>query len=96
MIKIFDYEKIYGFLGLILSNNTRFLFFCLFGISFAGDKLEGYLLVFGVPSILSASVALRQRRSDYRDSKISDGKSWNVHYRMRCLCFIFNRIFVHD
>ena len=36
---------------------------------FSGDKLEGIFVGIWVPSILSASVALRQRRSDYRDSK---------------------------
>ena len=36
---------------------------------FSGDKLEGIFVGIWVPSILSASVALRQRRSDYRDLK---------------------------
>ena len=36
---------------------------------FSGDKLEGIFVGIWVPSILSASVALRQRRSDYRESK---------------------------
>ncbi len=36
---------------------------------FMGFKLEGIFVGIWVPSILSASVALRQRRSDYRESK---------------------------
>ena len=36
---------------------------------FSGDKLEGIFVGIWVPSILSASVALRQRRSDYRNLK---------------------------
>jgi len=36
---------------------------------FSGDKLVGIFVGIWGPSILSASVALRQRRSDYRESK---------------------------
>ena len=36
---------------------------------FSGDKLEGIFVGIWVPSILSASVALRQRRSDNRNLK---------------------------
>ena len=36
---------------------------------FSGDKLEGIFVGTWVPSILSASVALRQRRSDNRNLK---------------------------
>ena len=36
---------------------------------FSGNKLEGIFVGIWVPSILSASVALRQRRGDYRNLK---------------------------
>ena len=36
---------------------------------FTGNQLEGIFVGICVPSILSASVALRQRRSDYRNQK---------------------------
>ena len=36
---------------------------------FTGNQLEGIFVGIWVPSILSASVALRQRRSDYRSQK---------------------------
>ena len=36
---------------------------------FSGNKLEGIFVGIWVPSILSASVALRQRRGDYRNQK---------------------------
>ena len=36
---------------------------------FSGDKLEGIFVGIWVPSILSASVALIQRRSDNRNLK---------------------------
>ena len=36
---------------------------------FSGEKLEGIFVGIWVPSILYASIALRQRRSDYRNLK---------------------------
>ena len=41
---------------------------------FTGNKLEGIFVGIWVPSILSASIALRQRRSDHTNQKnINDG-----------------------
>ncbi len=39
---------------------------------FTGNKLEGIFVGIWVPSILSASIALRQIRSDRINQKISD------------------------
>ncbi len=43
----------------------------LFSVSlwFSGNKLEGIFVGIWVPSILALSIALRQRRSDYRKNK---------------------------
>ena len=40
---------------------------------FSGDKLEGIFVGIWVPSILSASIALRQRRSDFFNTLV---KQW--------------------
>ena len=63
-------KKIMEFWGVNYPIILAFLSF-LYSVSlwFSGNQLEGIFVGIWVPSILSASVALRQRRSDYRSQK---------------------------
>lgn len=63
-------EKVAEFLGLYYPILLAFVSF-LFSVTlwFGGDKLEGIFVGIWVPSILSLSVALRQRRNDFRNDK---------------------------
>ena len=63
-------KKFMKFWGVYYQIISAFLSF-LYSVTlwFTGNQLEGIFVGIWVPSILSASVALRQRRSDYRNQK---------------------------
>ena len=63
-------NKFFEFWGLYYHIVLDFLSF-VYSVSlwFTGNKLEGIFVGIWVPSILSASVALRQRRKDHLESK---------------------------
>ncbi len=65
-------EKVAEFLGLYYPILLAFVSF-LFSVTlwFGGNQLEGIFVGIWVPSILSLSVALRQRRNDFRNDKFS-------------------------
>ena len=60
-------KKALEFFGLYYPILLAFVSF-LFSVTlwFSGNQLEGIFVGIWVPSILSASVAIRQRRNDYR------------------------------
>jgi hypothetical protein len=61
-------KKALEFFGLYYPILLAFVSF-LFSVTlwFSGNQLEGIFVGIWVPSILSASVAIRQRRNDYRE-----------------------------
>ena len=61
-------KKALEFFGLDYPILLAFVSF-LFSVTlwFSGNQLEGIFVGIWVPSILSASVAIRQRRNDYRE-----------------------------
>ena len=63
-------NKFFEFWGVYYPIVLAFLSF-LYSVTlwFTGNKLEGIYVGIWVPSILSASVALRQRRKDHLESK---------------------------
>jgi len=63
-------QKVAEFLGLYYPIVLAFVSF-LFSVTlwFVGNELEGIFVGIWVPSILSLSVALRQRRNDFRNDK---------------------------
>ena len=66
-------KKTIEFWGLYYPVILAFLSF-LYSVTlwFTGNKLEGIFVGIWVPSILSASIALRQIRSDRTNQKVSD------------------------
>ena len=66
-------KKTIEFWGLYYPVILAFLSF-LYSVTlwFTGNKLEGIFVGIWVPAILSASIALRQRRSDRTNQKVSD------------------------
>tara|TARA_B110000977_G_scaffold24278_1_gene29540 strand:+ start:60 stop:269 length:210 start_codon:yes stop_codon:yes gene_type:complete len=63
-------QKVAEFIGLYYPIVLAFISF-LFSVAlwFGGNELEGIFVGIWVPSILSLSVALRQRRNDFRNDK---------------------------
>jgi|TARA_B110000858_G_scaffold152924_1_gene174277 hypothetical protein len=63
-------QKVAEFIGLYYPIVLAFISF-LFSVTlwFRGNELEGIFVGIWVPSILSLSVALRQRRNDFRNDK---------------------------
>ena len=66
-------NKIIEFWGIYYPIILAFLTF-LYSVTlwFTGNQLEGIFVGIWVPSILSASIALRQRRAHHNDQKIKD------------------------
>ena len=63
-------SKLIEFWGIYYPIILAFFSF-LYSVSlwFTGNQLEGIFVGIWVPSILSASIALRQRRTEYRNRK---------------------------